>query len=78
MMSVFKFHQALAVADCLDKKGLPLSTAIHISEEELRENTHSPLRDAYPKGKTDITIEELLVYIAIFRQQRLRHIVRPW
>ena len=62
MMSVFKFHQALAVADCLDKKGLPLSTAIHISEEELRENTHSPLRDAYPKGKTDITIEELLVY----------------
>lgn len=62
MMSVFKFHQALAVADYLDKRALPLSTVLHIGKEELRENTHSPLRDACPQGDTDITVGELLVY----------------
>lgn len=62
MMSVFKFHQALAVADYMERRGLPLSTAIRIGREDLRENTHSPLRDAYPQGEREITVGELLVY----------------
>ena len=50
MMSVFKFHQALAVADFLDRNGLPLSTPLPIRESDLLPDTYSPLRDAYPQG----------------------------
>lgn len=32
LMSVFKFHQALAVADCLQRKSLPLTVTIHIGK----------------------------------------------
>ena len=35
LMSVFKFHQALAVADYLDRNGLTPDTEIFIPEEEL-------------------------------------------
>lgn len=62
MMSVFKFHQALAVADFLDRNGLPLSTPLPIRESDLLPDTYSPLRDAYPQGGIEMSIGELLVY----------------
>lgn len=62
MMSVFKFHQALAVADFLDRNGLPLSTPLPIWESDLLPDTYSPLRDAYPQGGIEMSIGELLVY----------------
>ena len=62
MMSVFKFHQALAVADVLDRNGLPLSTPLPIRESDLLPDTYSPLRDAYPQGGIEMSIGELLVY----------------
>ncbi len=66
MMSVFKFHQALAVADCLDRRGLPLSTEIFIPGNLLDPDTYSPLRDRFPEGNVSLPISELLVYTLQF------------
>ena len=64
MMSVFKFHQALAVCHFLQMKGIPLDSVINISKEELRENTYSPLRDRFPEGNIRISLSELMEYLA--------------
>lgn len=62
MMSVFKFHQALAVCHLLQTKGIPLDSVINISKNELRENTYSPLRDRFPEGNISISLSELMEY----------------
>lgn len=62
MMSVFKFHQALAVCHHLQTKGISLDSVINISKEELRENTYSPLRDRFPEGNISISLSELMEY----------------
>ena len=62
MMSVFKFHQALAVCDYMQKNGIALDSVLNISKDELRENTYSPLRDRYPEGNFGISISELMKY----------------
>ena len=62
MMSVFKFHQALATARFMHDNNMPLSTTIHISKTELHENSYSPLRDKHPDGNIDMTVAELLTY----------------
>lgn len=50
MLSVFKFHQALAVCDCLRSSGRSLTDKVNLSRNDLAENTWSPLRDEYPEG----------------------------
>lgn len=62
MMSVFKFHQALAVAKHLEQNKLPLTTSMHIKKTDLHADTYSPLRDKYPQGNIDMSIGDLLVY----------------
>jgi len=62
MMSVFKFHQSLAVCDYMQKNGIALDSVLNISKDELRENTYSPLRDRYPEGNFGISISELMKY----------------
>lgn len=62
MMSVFKFHQALAVCHHLQTKRISLDSVINISKEELRENTYSPLRDRFPEGNIRISLSELMEY----------------
>ena len=62
MMSVFKFHQALAVCDYMQKNGIALDSVLHISKDGLKENTYSPLRDQYPEGNFGISISELMKY----------------
>lgn len=62
MMSVFKFHQALAVADYLERTRLPLETRIYIPAAALRPDTYSPLRDTYPHGDIYMSIGDLLRY----------------
>lgn len=62
MMSVFKFHQALAVCYFLQTEGIPLDSVIYISRKELRENTYSPLRDRFPEGNIRISLSELMEY----------------
>lgn len=60
-MSVYKFHQALAVLDRLDRSGLPLTTRIPVLRSDLLPDTWSPLREACPGGGR-FTVAELLAY----------------
>lgn len=62
MMSVYKFHQALAVLDYVAKNDQTLNTELFVKKSELRLDTHSPLRDNYPAGDFMITIGDLLRY----------------
>lgn len=62
MLSVFKFHQALAVANRLHRKRLPLDTPLRIRQRWLRPDTWSPLREQCPEGDTTVTLRELLRY----------------
>lgn len=62
MMSVFKLHQALAVADYYQKKGQSFDTPIYIHKADLKPDTYSPLRDKYPNGEISLSVKELLQY----------------
>ena len=50
LMSVFKFHQALALADYMGKQKQSLETRLPIKKSDLKPDTYSPLRDKYPQG----------------------------
>lgn len=62
LMSVFKFHQALALADYMNQRNIPLDTPLHIEASDLKPNTYSPLRDKHPQGNIDMSIADLLKY----------------
>ncbi len=62
MMSVFKFHIALAVLNEVDKGKLSLNQKIFIKKEDLKEDTWSPIRDEFPNGNMDLTVDQLLRY----------------
>ena len=62
LMSVFKFHQALALADYMSQRNIPLDTRLHIKASDLKPNTYSPLRDKHPQGGIDLSIAQLLEY----------------
>jgi beta-lactamase class A len=62
MLSVFKFHIALAVLDQVDQGKLNLSQNIFIKKEELLENTWSPIREKYTNGNIEIPLQELIKY----------------
>jgi len=61
-MSVYKFHQALAVLDHIHKNNLSLDTKVHVNKSDLLPDTYSPLRDERPQGNFNITLGELLKY----------------
>lgn len=62
LMSVFKFHQALALADYMSQRNIPLDTRLHIAASDLKPDTYSPLRDKYPQGGIDMSVADLLKY----------------
>ena len=62
LMSVFKFHQALALADYMGKQKQSLETRLPIKKSDLKLDTYSPLRDKYPQGGTEMSIADLLRY----------------
>lgn len=62
LMSVFKFHQTLALADFMGREKQPLNTRLAISKCDLKQNTYSPLRDKYPGGGIEMSVAELLEY----------------
>lgn len=61
-MSVYKFHQTLAVLDYLNKHNLPLEQQVYVSKSALLPETHSPLRDKKPEGNFYMPIKELMQY----------------
>ena len=62
LMSVFKFHQALALADYMGKQKQSLETRLPIKKSDLKPDTYSPLRDKYPQGGIEMSIAALLRY----------------
>lgn len=62
LMSVFKFHIALATLDLVDKGKLSLTQKIFIKKEDMHEDTWSPIRDEYPNGNMYLTLDQLLRY----------------
>lgn len=63
MMSVFKFPQALAVADYCQKSGIGLTDSIFIKSEEMKEDTWSPMRDQYGVRDIKLPVSELIDFI---------------
>lgn len=62
LMSVFKFHQALAVCHQLSLSGISLDSLIHVVPSDLRADTYSPLRDNAVTDDFSISVAELLRY----------------
>lgn len=62
LMSVFKFHIALATLNLVDKGKLSLTQKIFIKKEYLHADTWSPIRDEFPNGNMYLTLDQLLRY----------------
>lgn len=62
MQSVFKFHIACAVLDFVDQGKLSLDQKILLKKSDLLENTWSPMRDKYPNGNVEVTLNEIIDY----------------
>ncbi len=62
MMSVFKFHIALAVLNDVDKGKLSLNQKFYVKKENLKDETWSPIREEFPNGNMDLTLDQLLRY----------------
>ena len=65
MMSVFKVHQALALCNDFDKKGISLDTLIKINREKLDPKTWSPMMKDYSSSVISLTVRDLLRYALI-------------
>lgn len=62
LLSVFKFHIALAVLDHMDKYSTSLDSVLFIESSRLLPGTYSPLRDENPGQNVKISLAELLKY----------------
>ncbi len=63
LLSVLKFHIAIAVLNEVDAKKLNLNQKIEVKKSDLHENTYSPFRDEFPNGNNGKTLGELLKYM---------------
>lgn len=62
MMSVFKLHQALAVAAEINSRCSSIDSLIHIRRDELDSETWSPMLKNYIESDFDISIRDLIKY----------------
>lgn len=62
MMSVFKLHQAIAVAHKLDSLGVSLDTVISFPRSEMNPDTWSPMLKEHTESVLNIPVAELLRY----------------
>lgn len=62
LLSVFKFHVALAVLDKMDKEGISLEDTLFVKAAQLLPDTYSPLRMKFPDQDLNISLGELLKY----------------
>jgi beta-lactamase class A len=65
MQSTYKFPLALAVFDQVDRGHLQLGQAVRVTKADMQP-TYSPLREQYPEGDVDITVQELLKYTVTY------------
>jgi beta-lactamase class A len=62
LMSVFKFHIALAVLNEVDKGKFKLNQKFFVKKEDLHPDTWSPMAEDFPNGNIDLTLDQLLRY----------------
>lgn len=62
MLSVYKFPQALAVADYCSRNNISLDDNIRITADELRPDTWSPMRDTHGKREISMPLSDILAY----------------
>ena len=62
MMSVFKLHQAIAVCEDLDRRGIPLDSLIRINRADLDPDTWSPMLKEHDEPQFELTVKDLLRY----------------
>ena len=62
LMSVFKLHQALAIAHYLDNTGVSIDTLITIKKADLNPDTWSPLYKGLKTDCSQMSIRELITY----------------
>lgn len=62
MQSVYKFPLAVAVLHDVDQGKLSLTQKVRIRKEDLLPETWSPLREKYPRGDVDVTLDEILQF----------------
>lgn len=62
MLSVYKFPQALAVADYCTNHNMSLNDTIRISAAEMKPDTWSPMRDKYGRKDMALPLSEILAY----------------
>lgn len=66
MMSVFKVHQALAVCNDFDHRGLSLDTFMTIRRDELNPDTWSPMLKEHSEPVMTLSVRDLLRYTLIW------------
>lgn len=62
MMSVFKLHQALAVCDRLDSRGISLDTLLSVDRKDLDAHTWSPMLKEHSENRIALPVSEFLRY----------------
>ena len=62
LMSVFKVHQALAICEDFDRKGISLDTLLTIHRHELDPNTWSPMLKEHTDTVFTLSVKDLLHY----------------
>lgn len=82
MMSVFKMHEALAVAHSLQENGSSIDTLLHLRRSDLDMNTWSPMLKEYTYEEFDIPVYKLMKYAIVSSDNNasnllFRHIVSP-
>lgn len=62
MMSVFKVHQAIALCDDFDRRGLSLDSLMTINRDELDSATWSPMMKDHLEPRFSLSVKDLLRY----------------
>ena len=75
LLSVFKFHVALAVLDKMDKQSISLDI-VSIKASQMLPNTYSPLRRSFPTRISRLRLGADAIQHFPKRQQCLRHLDR--
>ena len=65
IMSVFKFHIAVAALKQMESKGIALDSMVCIEQAQIRNNTYSPMRDKYPNQSVHITYRDIITYTVV-------------
>ena len=82
MMSVFKMHEALAVANTLERSGISLDTLLSITRVDLDLDTWSPMLKEYTAENFTVPVSKLMEYAVTKSDNNasnllFRHIVSP-